>query len=459
MDDIATEHRLPVPEQFDSALRSDTGSVALSPGLIFSDPALRNLLDTAVRHNPDALIAIERIEAARAQFRLRKGSLLPAVEVQAAASAQKYGDYTMEGVGNFDTNLSGNIDENQKAPVPLTPNYFLGFRSSWEIDLWGKLRNRKRAAYLRMLASEQGRKLVLTTLVSEVAQRYYHLQALDAELEVLQRNIALQDSAVYIAEAQKETGRTTALGVQQFRAQLMRTQGMVVRTRQQIVQVENELNTLLGRFPQPVARSRNFLTTPLPHVFVPGLPKAVLNQRPDVLQAELELRAAGADVAAAKAALLPALTLSPFIGYNSFNSALLFNPSSLAYSIAGGLAGPLINRSAVKSDISRSEAEQRQAVHQYSKTVLGAFSEIETTWSRLGNLKREYEWNTRETEVLQEAVGTAGELYKVGYASYLEVIAAQRNAIDAEINAIGTRANIYYSLVSLYRAVGGGWAQ
>lgn len=447
-----------MPQQF-AAARSHAGDTALTAALIFSDSELRALLDTAVRHNPDVLIAMERINAARAQFRFRSGAMLPAVEVQAAASAQRYGDYTMEGVGNFDTNLSGNIDNDQKAPVPLTPNYFLGLRSSWEIDLWGKLKNRKRAAYLRLLATEQGRKLVLTTLVSEVAQRYYRLQALDAELEVLRRNIALQDSAVYIAEAQKETGRTTELGVQQFKAQVMRTQGLVARTEQQIVQVENELNTLLGRFLRPIARSRGFAAATLPAAFVPGLPETILNRRPDVQQAESELLAAGADVAAAKAALLPALTVAPFIGYNSFNGALLFNPGSLAYGIAGGLAGPLINRSAIKSDISRSEAEQRQAVQQYNKAVLGAFSEIETMWSSLGNLKREYEWNTRETEMLRDAVNTANELYKAGYASYLEVITAQRNAIDAEITAIGTKANMYYSLVGLYRSVGGGWPQ
>lgn len=446
-----------VPPGHFAAGYSDSSGAAFNVRQIFSDKKLASLLDSAVRNNSDVLIAAERIELARAHFRMRRGAMFPVIEATARASGNRYGDYTMEGVGNFDTNLSGNIDEDQKAPVPFTPDYFIGLQSSWEIDLWGKLKNRRRAAYLRVLASEQGKALVTTSIVAEVASRYYLLQSLDAELEVLKRNIVLQDSAVRIAEIQKEAGRTTELGVQQFKAQLMRTRGLEARVEQQIIQVENELNFVLGRFPQRIERSAGFQRTQVVVPAAPGLPVRVLGHRPDVLQAELDLRAAKADVAAAQAALLPSLTLSPFAGYNSFNTSLLFNPGSLAYGLIGGLTAPLLNRSVFKGELSRSRADKQLALHQYNKVVLGAFSEIETSYSSLANLQRELDWNSRESGILQEAVHTSNELYMAGYASYLEVITAQRNAIDAQIAAIQTKANMHYSLINLYRSLGGGW--
>jgi outer membrane protein, multidrug efflux system len=447
---------LVLPQQF-TAAKDTAGAQAISKALVFPDTALVQLIDVAVKQNPDVLIAVQRIEAARSYLRLRKGALFPTVSVSAEASGTKYGDYTMEGVGNYDTNLSGNIDENQNAPVPFTPGYFLGLRSSWEIDLWGKLRQQKKSAYKTMLATEQGKNLVITTLVAEVASRYYELKALDAELEIIKRNVVLQDSAVQIAVVQKAAGRSTELGVQQFKAQLIRTRSLQLRTEQEIFRAEHELNFLAGRFPQAVPRSAGFLQDSLPHGYLPGLPSAVLERRPDLQQAALELEASGADVAAAKAALLPSLSIAPFVGYNAFNSALLFNPGSLAYGVAGGLVGPLLNRSALKGSILRAEAEKKQALHRYEKAVLGAFRELDVTLSNIDKLEQVFFLNMEEAGMLADAVVTSNELYRAGYASYLEVITAQRNALEAAINAIETRKNSYYALINLYRAAGGGW--
>ncbi|RYZ55863.1 MAG: TolC family protein [Sphingobacteriales bacterium] len=446
---------LRVPEGF-AAMDGKEGRV-ISRQLLFTDPALVTLLDTAVRQNPDAYIALHRIEAARSQLRIRKGALLPALEAAGSASVQRYGDYTMEGVGNFDTNLSGNIDENQKVPLPHVPSYFIGLRSSWEIDLWGKLRSQKEAAFMRLLGTEQARNLVITTLVAEVSARYYELQALDEELEILKHNLSLQDSAVRIAEVQKEAGRATQLAIQQFEAQLLRTRSLLLQTEQRILRTENELNALLGRFPQPVVRSSRLLQQPLPGEFSAGLPRAILDRRPDVLQAELELRASRADVAAARAAFLPALSLNPFAGYSAFSGSLLFDPGSLVYGIAGSAVAPLVNRSAVKGNHSRAEAERMEAFYRYRKTVLGAFSEVQSTLNDLEKLRQIDSLNRQETIVLAAAVTTSNELFRVGYASYLDVITAQRNALDAQINQVETRRNLFVSLISLYRATGGGW--
>ena len=339
MGSVEQHRRSHVPASF--AVQSDTnGRDALSRTLVFSDPLLVKLIDSAVAKNPDVLAASRKIEMALAQFRIRKGALLPSVSISAETSVNKYGDYSMEGVGNFDTNLSANIKEDQKAPDPIVPNYFLGLRSSWEIDLWGKLKNQKRSAYLQLLASEQGKQLVITSLVAEVASRYYELLALDTELEVLKKNSALQDSAVQIAEVQKEAGRTTELGVQQFRAQHLRTQGLIIKTQQAIAAVENEINFLLGRYPQPIQRSKEFDTQSPDLPVIAATPVEILHRRPDVRQAELLLQSYYADVTAARAALLPALTLSPFVGFNAFRGSVLFRPESIAYGVIGGATAP-----------------------------------------------------------------------------------------------------------------------
>lgn len=428
----------------------------VSKQTVFTDIFLVNLIDKAVQNNPDVAIALQKIQVMQSQFRIRKGAMLPVAAADGTISVQKYGDYTMEGVGNFDTNLSGNIKEDQKAPVPLTPNYFLGFRSSWEIDLWGKLKQRKESAYLQLLASEQGKNLVITNLVAEVAGRYYELLSLDAKLAILRSNIILQDSAVSIAEIQKEAGRTTELGVQQFRAQSFRTRSLLSETELETMRVENEISYLLGAYPQKIPRNTGFPDA-VTAASLPGTPADLLHRRPDVLEAELLLRAAGADVQAAKAEFLPSLTLAPFVGLNTFNGSLLFRPGSIAYGIGGNLTAPLLNRSLLKGNLSRSEAEQQQAHHSYRKTVLNAFSEVQTAVQSIEQMQQVYAMNRKETEILSSAISISNELYKVGYASYLEVITAQKTALEAELNLVETKKRLYHSLVDVYRSMGGGW--
>ncbi|WP_316934376.1 TolC family protein [Hymenobacter sp. AT01-02] len=232
-------------------------------------------------------------------------------------------------MGNFDTNLSQNIEGQRRIPTTLTPDYFLGLRASWELDLWGKLRSRRKAAYLRLLASVEGRNLVVTSLVAEVARGYYELLTLDNQLASLERNATLQQRGLDIMRVQKQAGRATELAVQQFAAQLLRTRSLGFEVRQRITETENQLNQLLGRYPRRIARGRALAQQELPTRLVAGLPSHLLLRRPDVRQAELELTAAHADVDAARAAFLPSLTLTPYLGFNAFRTAALLNPASL----------------------------------------------------------------------------------------------------------------------------------
>ncbi|WP_285547246.1 TolC family protein, partial [Dyadobacter frigoris] len=164
------------------------------------------------------------IEMAKTNILLAKGALLPAVNAEISGGGRKFGDYTMDGVGNYDTNFSENINSDRRLPAPFMPDYFVGFRSTWEVDIWGKLRTQRKAAYTRFLATQKGRNLVVTSLIAQVSRLYYELLAMDSELTIIQKNITLQQSAVENIKIQKEGGRANELGVRQFTAQLLNTQ-------------------------------------------------------------------------------------------------------------------------------------------------------------------------------------------------------------------------------------------
>lgn len=439
-----------------TGLRDTCNVAALPVNQFFTDQYLIKLIDTAFAANPDVLIALQRIEAANANLRYRKLNLLPNVDLSLSGGLEKYGDYTMNGVGNYDTNLSPNINSDQHIPHP-TPDYFAGFRSSWEVDLWGKLRSQKKAAFNRFLASQSGYKMVATSLTAQIATAYYELLALDNELRVIRKNIALQHNALEIIKIQKLGGRATELAVQQFAAQLKRTQALEYNAKQQITETQNRLNFLTGRISGPIARDTSISRLKLPQALEAGVPSQLLLNRPDIRQAEFELQAMNADIKAVRTAFYPSLTLSPYIGYNAFNAALLFNPASLAYGIVGGLTTPIFNRRKIKANYQRTVAEGREALYSYRKTVLTGFQEVVNSLNSIENYNQMYEHKLEAVKALNNAVAVANDLYLVGRASYLEVITAQRNVLDAELELANTKKNIFIGAINLYRSVGGGW--
>jgi len=445
----------PLPEQYiGKTVVAD--SVKLVFRNIFSDTCLYNFIETALKNNTDLKIAMQRIEVAHARLMERKGAFLPTVNGVVSAAADKYGDYTMNGVGNFDTNLSPNISKDQQIPVSPTTDLFLGFSSTWEIDLWGKLRHLKKAAQAEWWATQQGKQLLITSLVASLAQGYYNLLGLDTELKIVRKNIALQQQALEIVQAQKAGGRANELAVQQFRAQLLNTRGIEFQILQERVRVENELNVLAGNYPQQIIRD-----TALPKSVAvsikTGLPASLLSNRPDVQQAEYGMQANHEMVLAARAAFLPSLTLSPYVALNAFTPSLLFNAGSLTYGMAGGLTAPLLQQRRLKAQFVMANAASRESVYNYQQKLLDAYSEVVTGMNAVENFKSAYDLKSQEVQELQAAVSSARELYLTGYANYLEVITAQKNVLDAELQLSEQKKNIYISLIQLYRALGGGW--
>jgi outer membrane protein, multidrug efflux system len=299
---------------------ADTSNSALiSWKEFFNDRYLARLIDSALLNNWDVQMAFQRMQIAQSDVLLSNGVLKPRVDATVTSALRRYGLYTMDGAGNSSTfMLPGKI-----VPTNL-PDYFIGFQSIWEVDIWGKLKNRKKAALAKYLATTEGRNLIITNLVSEIAQAYYELQAVDQTIRIIDETIALQQRAFDIVKAKKEAAVLNELAVKQFEAQLLSLQALRVEVVQQSNEVENRINFLAGRYPQVVTRDTLYYNNPLPATIRAGIPSALLENRPDLRQAGLQLQAAKADVAAARAAFYPSLNITASLGYQAFRPNLLF---------------------------------------------------------------------------------------------------------------------------------------
>jgi outer membrane protein, multidrug efflux system len=446
---------LQVPGTFGE--KQDSSSIAELPWkTFFKDEKLKKLIEVALQNNQDLQIAAQRIEMARANFRLNRGALLPAINAAASGGVRKFGDYTMDGIGNWDTNLSEHIGNDRRLPSPY-PEVFVGLQSSWEVDLWGRLKNQKRAAYTRFMASERGQKLVVTTLVADVSSSYYELLALKYELDVLNKNIELQNAALNTIQAQKAAGMANELGVKQIRAQLLNTEALLVQKQQEYIILENYLNLLLGRFPQEIETGAPLDKQNVPKEIRTGVPASMLARRPDVQQAELELVAGKADIKAARAAFMPSLNINAYSGFQSMTAATLLSPASLAWGLLPGLLGPIFNREVLNSQYYQSVAGANSAHFNYQKVILNGYHEVVNSLRGLENYEKVYNLKQQEVQELKDAVSISNDLFATGYANYLEVITAQGNVLHAELDLIHFKKEQFKSLIELYRALGGGW--
>lgn len=431
----------------------DTGFSVPAYTAMFRDTLLLQLIDSALVNNWDMQIAYQRIQQAGADVQLASGALKPRVDAAVTAAIRRYGLYTMDGAGNSSTYiLPGKI-----VPTNL-PDYFIGFQSAWEVDLWGKLKNRKKAALARFMASAEGRNLVRTQLVSEIAGAYYELQAADQELKIIDETIAIQQRAFDIVKAKKEAAVLNELAVKQFEAQVANLQALRKELEQIIQITENRINFLAGRFPQQVQRDTVFYSNQLTGKLGVGIPAQLLENRPDIRQAALELSAAKADLAAAKAAFNPSFNITASLGYQGFRPDLLFTtPESVAFTLVGGLVAPVINRAALKAAYSNASAVQLEAVYQYYKSIVQAYHEVYTELQRTQNLGEVYQLKVIETNTLSQSVEIAEELFRTGRATYLEVIYAQQQTLKTKMEMVEAKKRLLTSGVNLYKALGGGW--
>lgn len=418
----------------------------------FSDPNLVSLIDTALKNNQELNITLQEIEIARNEIRLRQQPLLPSVTLGGGIGVEKVGRYTSQGAGDATTE----IKPGKEMPDPLG-DFRIAAVANWEVDIWKKLRNSKKAAITRYLATVEGKNFVITNLIAEIADSYYELLALDNQLEIVKQNITLQQNALEVIKVQKEAARATELAVQKFQAEVLKTQSLEYDIAQQIKETENKINFLLGRYPQDIVRTKDILVL-TPSAVQSGIPSQLLANRPDIRQAELDLAAAKLDVKVARAEFYPSFGISAGVGFQAFNPTYLFRlPESLLYSIAGDLAGPLINKNAIKAEFYSANARQLQALYNYEKTILNAYIEVATQLSNISNLEKSYGLKSQQVEALTRSIDISGDLFKNARADYLEVLMTQRDALEAKLELIDTKKEQMRAVVRVYRGLGGGW--
>lgn len=418
----------------------------------FSDTYLVALIDTALQNNQELSIMKQEIAITQNEVLARKGEYMPFVSLRAGAGVEKVGRYTQQGAS--EANIE--IKPGRETPEPL-PDFMVGAFATWEADIWHKLRNAKQAANIRYLASTEGRNFMKTNIVSEIASSYYELLALDAELSIIKQNIEIQNNALTIVRLQKESAKVTELAVKRFEALVLNTKSLQFKTEQNIVETENKINFLLGRYPQPIPRAQQDFDQLKPNVAGLGLPTELLENRPDIRKAELELAAAKIDVQVAKANFYPRLGLSAGLGLQAFNPILLVNPKSLLSSLTSDLIKPWINKNAITAEYYSSNSRQIQAVYNYERTVLNAYIEVTNQVSSIKNLQSAYDLKHEEVQVLNQSVVISNSLFRSARADYMEILLTQREALDSRFDLLEYKLKQMQASVNVYRALGGGW--
>jgi multidrug efflux system outer membrane protein len=430
-----------VPAEYRLVKPSEATSIADLPWWqLFQDPALQGLIREALAANQDLALATARVAEARALVGVAKADLYP--QVSAAATAG-YGQPT-----------SDNVFESSP-----TAHYALDAAVAWELDLWGRVRNGRDAALADLLATEDFRHSVVLSLVANVAQAYLELRALDLQLDIAQSNADTRRGTLELFESRAQGGIASDLEVNQARADLAVTLATIPQTEMFIWQKEHQLCVLLGRPPGAIARGLALVEAPVVPELPAGVPAQLLQRRPDVLAAEQGIIAAGHRVGVAVATRFPALSLSGFVGLQARSVPDLFDPAALAWDTAGSLFAPIFQGGRLRSEEEAARARLEQSVASYRRAVEVALQEVADASAAV--LKQRDVRAARQIQVTATTAATelAVARYQGGVSSYLEVLDAQRQQFDAQLNFATAVRDELTSVVQLYRALGGGWQQ
>ncbi len=417
----------------------------------FTDSNLQRLVGDAIAGNNDLKIAYQRVQAARAKVTAARGALAPNVSVGTGAGLRKFGYYTMDNAGNRTTP----IYKDQIIPQDL-PDFNVGLQAAWEVDIWGKLRSQRGAAISRVLGSEAGRRFVLVSLLSDLTTHYYDLLALDSTIPILDDNIKIQQDALGAVEAQKAAGIANSLAIEQFEARLFKLRAMKIEAQLEINDHEAAMRLLLGDPAHSITRTQTSLTQLSAPRLSRNVPASLLTQRPDVRQAELEVTAAKADVKAARAAFLPSLNITGALGLQAFRGDLLFNSHSAAYSVAGGLVAPLINRAAIKAEFQAASAAELEALAAYQQSIVNAYVEVHNQQVKIRLFDELQDVVRHQVAMLEKSVATSSSLFNTRRATYLDVLNAQQTTLDGRLELVDVMKRQFQMQVLLYKAIGGG---
>jgi len=422
-------------------LPTDSVSIAdISWRDLFTDQYLKQYIEEGLQNNMDIRIALQQMLAAEAYAKQGKAGYLPTLSVGPNYTHQEYSENSQ-----FGSIFSGGLD-----------TYDITANLSWEADIWGKIRSNKRATQAAYLQSVAGHQTVKTQLISSIANTYYNLLALDAQLEVTKQTIATRESSVETIKALKDAGQVTQVAVDQNIAQYNSARALQVDIETAIFKTENTLSILLGKSPQQF--ERNSLDTQIIEKDIQlGVPASLLGNRPDVMAAEYGLIQSFELTNVAKSNLYPSLTLTASGGLQSLELDNLLNANSLFATVVGGLTQPLLNQRKLRTQKEVAMAQQEQSLLQFKKALLVAGSEVSNALFTYESETKKFVFKKNEVEALRTAEANSEELLKNGYANYLDLLTARQSALSAELNLITNKLSQLSATVELYRALGGGW--
>ena len=434
-------------------ISDSVNSAKVTPKELFSDSLLHKLIDSALSSNLALLRVQNNLLQFEADIQEARSNLIPKVGVFGGYSKRKFGLQTMDGAGNITTP----IGDGEIIPIHLN-DFNFGLQTSWEIDIWGKLKQQKKAAQSRLLAAIETQNMLKTQIIEQVVLNYFNLVCLDENKRIVNRNLLLNQEMIEVLKAQKESGKTTELSVQQFESLSLNYANEILKLDAEIYYTENELRKLCGKFDGVIERS-SFQSNKLQSIQInSGIPGQLLSNRPDVRQAEQELLASKADLLTARKMFYPSLTINGSLGYQAYKTRFLFSsPESIAYGLFGNLMAPIINLGELKANFKRASSNQIDALYNCQETLLNAFTEVNNSLFAIQNTEKMISNKNREMEKLKESRTIAGELFNANRADYLEVLYTQQNALSAELELMELSKNQFLWKVYLYKAIGGGW--
>jgi multidrug efflux system outer membrane protein len=413
---------------------------------LFNDEVLTKLVKTAVEQNNDLAAASERVLQARAQLGVTRSQFFPQVDAQGQFNAVRPSSYGQTVFVPKGTDLSASYSQ-------------AGFNVSWELDFWGRIRRLNEAARAQFLSSEHARRSVLSTLVADVISNYLTLRELDLELEIARKTKEIGENGLKLTELRHQRGVATALDVRQAQQLLYTATAQIAATQRSIAETENAMSLLLGQNPGDIARGRALVELTAPSLVPAGLTSDLLERRPDIRQAEETLIAANAQIGAAKAEYFPQITLTGFLGGQSRALSSLFIGPSRYWSVTPAADLPIFNAGRIRSNVRLTEAQQREMLANYRKSIQTAFQEVANALADYGKNREQRSQEELLVEALRDTDRLSQARYKGGLDSYLQVLDAERNLFQGELTLAQLRKNELLSIVQLYRALGGGWQQ
>lgn len=409
---------------------------------VFSDPVLVQLINEGLANNHDLRVAAARVDQYRARAGVVRGALFPQINA---------------GIGHASQNGSLLSEPSGTATDDTYSNWDAGLQVAWELDLFGRLRRNDEAAIAMWLATEEGRRGVTVTLVSDIASAYFTLRQYDLELEIAKRTLIANTEQVELYRERLQGGTSNRLEVDQAEANRALTASAIPDFERRIAAQENLISLLLGHNPGPVKRGKTLSDQSMPPALPVGLPLQLLDRRPDILQAEQLLVAANADVGAAKALFFPTIGITGMAGRLSNDFSDLGRSDAAIWSLSAGITQPLFKGGAIRFNYEAAQAQFQQALAQYQKTVQNSFRETADAIVAIEKLRASRVEIEKMVLALQDAAVLARARYDGGLSSYLDILIVDQRLFDAELKLAELRGSEFTAMADLYRTLGGGW--